>query len=334
MPSDKSTKSLSYDDRFYPTRRAALSYSALLAIFSTSIPTLQREDSQCVGDKASSIKLAFADVCFDTRLITLALILAVLFYTLAFFRAHSTSNILNSQAIAGAAGRVTDAIELTATELMALRSIFMTTNNNFNNFMSDNSRKLTDQSYQITKNDMMYDVNMLLMTRFRQIFEPKNIIDHIPESTNSIGLKEEFNKIDLANLVSELVSNIAEISDKFAHATLKGFETDEEQLSSLNRNVAEGLAKLDHLNAGFSLLSKEYRGTMARWYFLHDIAPTYLLSCISIILGALKVIGVRFQFEHPWVLISMLAISALAVVFIYKWSPWLISTDQPPSPPA
>lgn len=322
MEESSSSVQLSYDDRFYPTRRASLSYSTLLFLFSCAIPQIDKANG---NDYTTKVTLTIADVSFDTRVLTALLMAAVIFYTFGFWRAHSTTALLNSDAIAKSANELSEALKRIASEVEQSARNFGLANRLYHELFS----RLNDPSVKPLTLDLIIpdfqnrikSLNMeaLQLSTIRSVSKASDVTDREKALQQSaLQILNEFQQSGDRNL-----KRLSEKQSLLHHDTTLEFE----RMASKGK---EALDQIHTLNANFNRLSRNYYGIQARWYYLYDIAPVYSLSAIALVLGMFSLFNIHYRdFSSFGIILAILIVAALCVPVVYKWWPDLHSNKYP-----
>jgi hypothetical protein len=288
-------KQLFYDERFYPTRRAVLWYSSALFLLSTAYPTNESSgDCEVLsknGELITNAKLSFADVCFNTQLLTSLLIIAVIFYLIAFFRSQRTTTILNNSALeitnenfSGAFKRAIQTIT-NVTDKLGNISSYYDENLRFMNEYPINFT--TDKIYRELEHDV-FDFSLRFIT--------KNVKDDLKYALRERDIKTNLSTDSLEfsrQLASKIQSQIEENNRQMIRDGIGPVE----RIKSLIDGMDAAKDKLHKIEIDFYRLSKTYSGETTNWYLWYDIFPTYLISLISLGLSALSFLGIRFEMK-------------------------------------
>lgn len=323
MDAEEDISQLSYDDRFYPTRRAALSYSAILLLLSWAIPNIDENTNEITPTK---VTLSIADVSFDTRLLIGMLIAAVIFYTIGFWRAHSNTSLLNSQAISKSATEVSSALSNTAIEIGKASDQLALSN-----------RLYSELTGMLSHPDLR-PINMNLIIpniteRIRELGMESSRLSTIRSASPQIDIsaREE----ELQRSYMEIINEIYRDGDNNLRNILSSRIAIEKKAShkfdEMAFEASSSLNKISKLSADFSRLSRNFRGSAARWYLLYDIAPVYVTAAASICFGVLAIFEIRYEnFTPEGIIISAALIALLLIPTALRWWSHIIPKDDLP----
>lgn len=321
VETEEGANQLTYDERFYPARRAALSYAALVMLFALAIPGVDEKTGK--PSTLTVVKLTFVDISFEVRVLTFLLLIALLFYTVGFWRAHSITGLLNSDAIARAGKDVSAAIARTAEEIATSGQNLALSNRLYDELV----KKLNHPNYQ---NLIMDNIIPGLTDRIRHITNEASMISTIKSGRN-IDVTEREAKLQYERVL--LLHDIMQQGD----LNLQKIIRDRQSIAEESRNdfnimadkANKSLAKLEAINANFVRLSRDFNGAQARWYLLFDVGLVYLAIGISLVLGTLALFGVRYSsFTFAGVVIPVLLVVLAAIPLWLKWWPHLKAPVQ------
>lgn len=316
MSDEEPSGGMTYADRFYSSRRAALSYSAILLIFSTATPVKYTSDVSSLCHFAdSTVKLTFVDVCLNTTWISVGLMAAVIFYTLAFYRAHSVTDLLNKSAIAGSGENVTQALNRIALSLQSLESDYEKANkliyrasegakglfekSSFAGMGFDNFLQKIEPTFSQTMGDARYFRSEMKVVEYKKDQALRRQKESLEQLLYHIVMDELENKL---NSIRDRLQNIVTTKSK------------------VDLSITEQGIKLSEISKKFSVLHKKYYGSTARWYIFYDVFLVYMFVGLSLFLGVQKLALGPMRTQAPWIFIVVCFIALAFVVIWYKWS--------------
>lgn len=316
MSGEESSGGMTYADRFYSSRRAALSYSAILLIFSTATPVKYKSEASSLCRNADfTVKLTFIDVCLNTTWISAGLMAAVIFYTLAFYRAHSVTDLLNKSAIAGAGGNVTQALNRIAENLRSLESEYEKANKLIHranegamhlfeklpsaDMKLDDFVKKIEPTFSQTINDARYFQSEMKVVQYKKDEAMRRQIGSLENALYNV-------------VMEELDKRLMSIRDRLQNIVTSKIDAD--------LSLREQGMKVNELNRQFSILHKKYHGSTARWYIFYDVILVYIFVALSLFLGAQRLAMGPMKSQAPWIFIAVCFIGLVFIVIGYKWS--------------
>lgn len=315
MGDEENSESMSYADRFYSSRRAALSYAAILFIFSTATPVSSNSD---VCKSNSTVKLTFVDVCINTNWVFMGLMVAVVFYGLAFYRAHITTDIMNKSAIANSGGNVTDAINNVAKNLGSLNASYIAADKSARLAIEGARQVFSAEANERAKIEgFIEEISPFLSSMVNNSLRDPDVKGESDlrmqrdRMRQLQGLERQIYLFVLREFQSRVDSVRAKLNDMSDHKV------------SAEKIIYDQSVVLGELNRKFATLHSKYHGSTARWFIFYDIFLVYAFLVMSLCMGLRKLDFTLIWCKMPWILISGSLLALALVVVWYKWSDWL-----------